>query len=80
MPNGVPLSKIRHAAFDAHLIGIDPDYRQHVSHRPLGRNDGPTLEALKCLNNGAIHLPARVRDRPGRDRLARRFERFKAVA
>ena len=24
VPNGLPLSKIHHAAFDAHLIGIDP--------------------------------------------------------
>jgi putative restriction endonuclease len=24
VPNGIPLSKIHHAAFDAHLIGIDP--------------------------------------------------------
>jgi putative restriction endonuclease len=31
VPNGLPLSKIHHAAFDAHLIGIDPDYRLHVS-------------------------------------------------
>ena len=23
MPNGIPLSKIHHAAFDAHLIGIE---------------------------------------------------------
>jgi putative restriction endonuclease len=30
VPNGIPLSKIHHAAFDAHLIGIDPDYRLHV--------------------------------------------------
>jgi putative restriction endonuclease len=27
VPNGIPLSKIHHAAFDTHLIGIDPDYR-----------------------------------------------------
>jgi putative restriction endonuclease len=26
VPNGIPLSKIHHAAFDAHLIGIDSDY------------------------------------------------------
>jgi putative restriction endonuclease len=26
VPNGIQLSKIHHAAFDAHLIGIDPDY------------------------------------------------------
>jgi putative restriction endonuclease len=35
VPNGIPLSKIHHAAFDAHLIGIDPDYRLHVSERLL---------------------------------------------
>ena len=57
VPNGIPLSKIHHAAFDAHLIGIDPDYRLHVSERLLGRNDGPMLEALKRLNGGTIHLP-----------------------
>ena len=64
VPNGIPLSKIHHAAFDAHLIGIDPDYRLHVSERLLGRNDGPMLEALKRLNDGSIHLPGRVKDRP----------------
>ena len=41
------LSKIHHAAFDAHLIGIDPDYRIHVSDRLLTLHDGPMLEALK---------------------------------
>jgi putative restriction endonuclease len=35
VPNGIPLSKIHHAAFDAHLIGIDPDYRIHVADRLL---------------------------------------------
>jgi putative restriction endonuclease len=80
VPNGIPLSKIHHAAFDAHLIGIDPDYRLHVSKRLLGQSDGPMLEALKRLSGGAIHLPNRVKDRPDRDRLAIRFERFKAVA
>ena len=80
VPNGIPLSKIHHAAFDAHLIGIDPDYRLHVSRRLLGQNDGPMLEALKRLNGGAIHLPNRDKDRPDRDRLALRFERFKAAA
>ena len=80
VPNGIPLSKIHHAAFDAHLIGIDPDYRLHVSERLLGQKDGPMLDALKGLNGGIIHLPGRVKDRPDRDRLALRFERFKAVA
>jgi putative restriction endonuclease len=78
--NGIPLSKIHHAAFDAHLIGIDPDYRLHVSARLLDQNDGPMLEALKKLKGGTIHLPGRAKDHPDRDRLALRFERFKAAA
>jgi putative restriction endonuclease len=80
VPNGVPLTKIHHAAFDADLIGIDPDYRLHVSGRLLALNDGPMLEALKRLNGEPIHLPARVKDRPDRERLALRFERFKTLA
>jgi putative restriction endonuclease len=44
--NGIPLSKIHHAAFDAHLIGIDPDYRLHVSPQLLDQNAGPMLEGL----------------------------------
>jgi putative restriction endonuclease len=80
VPNGIPLSKIHHAAFDAHLIGIDPDYRLHVSERLLIQRDGPMLEALKHLNGGSIHLPSRIKDRPDRDRLAMRFERFNALA
>jgi putative restriction endonuclease len=35
--NGVPLTKIHHAAFDAHLIGIDPSFRIH-GFRQASRN------------------------------------------
>ena len=76
--NGIPLSKIHHAAFDAHLIGIDPDYRLHVAPRLLIQKDGPILEALKRLDGEVIHLPQRIKDYPDRDRLALRFERYKA--
>jgi putative restriction endonuclease len=79
VPNGLPLSKIHHAAFDAHLVGIDPDCRMHVSDRLLGQNDGPMLEALKRLNGGKLLSPARLKDLPDRDRLAMRFERFRAA-
>lgn len=78
--NGLPLSKIHHAAFDAHLIGIDPDYRLHVSDRLLEQHDGPMLDALKRLAGGTIHPPRRAKDYPDRDRLALRFERFKDAA
>jgi putative restriction endonuclease len=80
VPNGIPLSKIHHAAFDAHLIGIDPDFRVHVSDRLLAKRDGPMLEALQGLAGARLHLPARVKDRPDRDRLAIRYEAFKTAA
>ena len=78
--NGIPLSKIHHAAFDAHLIGIDPDFRLHVSKRLLLQHDGPMLEGIKGLNGGLLRLPKRTQDYPDRDRLALRFDRFKAAA
>lgn len=77
--NGIPLSKIHHAAFDKHLIGVDADYRIHVSDRLRLLNDGPTLEALKLIHQATIRLPAREKDKPDRDRLALRFDVFKAA-
>lgn len=77
VPNGLSLSKIHHAAFDAHLIGIDPDYRLHVSDRLLEKEDGPMLQALKQLDGAGLHLPSRSRDSPDRVRLERRFETFR---
>ncbi len=78
--NGIPLSKIHHAAFDAHLIGIDPDFKIHVAERLLVQHDGPLLEALKHLHHGALHLPKRKRDHPDSERLAIRFEQFRLAA
>jgi putative restriction endonuclease len=78
--NGLPLSKTHHAAFDAHLIGIDPDYRVHISERLMCLNDGPILEAMKKLHGAKLREPRRDRDCPDRERLASRFERFRAAA
>jgi putative restriction endonuclease len=76
--NGLPLTKLHHAAFDTHLIGVDPDYRIHVSDRLLEIHDGPFLElGLKRIVGQVIYLPRRDEDRPDRDRLALRFEQFK---
>jgi hypothetical protein len=36
--------------------------------------------ALKRLNGGTVHLPNRTKDLPDRERLALRFERFRAAA
>lgn len=76
IPNGIPLSKIHHAAFDANLIGIDPEYRLHVAARLLEQKDGPLLEALKQLHGKSIYLPKRQKDYPDQERLAIRFTDF----
>jgi putative restriction endonuclease len=78
--NGIPLTKIHHAAFDAHLIGIDADFRVHVSTRLLAQKDGPILQAMQGLHGHLIRLPIRSEDIPDRDRLAHRFEMFRAAA
>lgn len=75
--NGLPLSKIHHAAFDAHLIGVDPDYKIHVSRKLLDQRDGPLLEALKDLNGADLRLPLRKQDYPDRERLAVRFKEYR---
>lgn len=79
--NGLPLTKLHHAAFDANLIGIDQDFRIHVADRLLEIHDGPFLElGLKTINRTSIHLPQRREDWPDRDRLALRFEQYKKAA
>ena len=75
--NGLSLSKIHHAAFDMHLIGVDPDYRVHVSGKLLQQKNGPMLEAMKRLDGERIWLPARKGDRPDRERLESRFAQFR---
>lgn len=79
VPNGLPLSKVHHAAFDANLIGIDPDFRIHVSPRLLDMNDGPMLEqGIKAMAGRSLLPPDRAVDRPDRDRLAERFEAYRS--
>jgi putative restriction endonuclease len=80
IPNGLPLTKLHHAAFDANLIGIDPDFRIHVADRLLEIHDGPFLEiGLKQIAGTRIELPRRAEDRPDRDRLALRFDQFRKL-
>lgn len=80
VPNGLPLSKIHHAAFDANLIGVDPDSRIHISEQLLGQKDGPMLEqGIKAMSGRTILLPVRKQDQPDKSRLAARFELFKAA-
>jgi putative restriction endonuclease len=77
--NGLSLCSIHHRAFDEDLVGVSPDYEVRVHPRLLEDEDGPMLELLKGAHAKAIVLPRSARNRPDRELLARRFERFAAA-
>jgi putative restriction endonuclease len=78
--NGLSLCSIHHRAFDQSLVGVSPDYTVHVSRRLLEDEDGPMLDLLKDSDDSPLHLPVRERDRPDRERLELRFDRFLELA
>lgn len=78
--NGLGLCKIHHSAYDAHIIGIDPDARVHVREDILQEKDGPMLKhGLQEMAGSSLVLPRSVDLRPNRDFLAERFELFRAA-
>lgn len=78
--NGLSLCTIHHRAFDQNLVGVSPDYEVHIATRLLEDDDGPMLDLLKGFHHMKIELPRHLLNRPDRDRLAVRFERFRSVA
>lgn len=78
--NGLSLCSIHHRAFDQDLVGVSPDYSVHVSQRLLDDEDGPMLEVLKAFHETTIELPSRRSWRPDPERLAMKFERFRATS
>lgn len=76
-PNGLALCKIHHAAFDQHMLGINPDYVVHIDRALLEEIDGPMLlHGLQEMHGRALTLPRRAADRPDRDLLAARWDSF----
>ena len=75
--NGICMSALHHVAFDSHLIGVDPDYRVHVSSQLRDKRDGELLEGLKGLHGARLGLPEDRDDWPMRDYLERRFARYR---
>jgi putative restriction endonuclease len=79
--NGLSLCKIHHAAYDTDILGISPDYEVHISRRVLEERDGPMLRhGLQELDRTRIILPVKAGDRPDRERLARRFEKWQKAS
>ncbi len=78
VPNGLAMCKIHHAAYDAGIVGIRPDYRIEVREDVLSEVDGPMLRhGLQDVHGWRLEVPKRVVERPDHDRLAQRYERFR---
>lgn len=78
--NGLGLCKIHHSAYDANILGIDPDARVHIRDDVLTEIDGPMLRhGLQELHGARLVLPRIPNSRPNREFLAERFERFRAL-
>ncbi|MEI9907209.1 MAG: HNH endonuclease [Actinomycetota bacterium] len=75
--NGLSLCKIHHAAYDANIVGIDPNYVVHIRLDILEEVDGPMLQhGIKEMEGRALWVPRRLDERPDTSRLAERFEAF----
>ncbi|MGH9211503.1 MAG: HNH endonuclease [Acidimicrobiales bacterium] len=79
--NGMSMCKIHHAAYDADILGVHPNYRVLIRPDVLVESDGPTLRhALQALHDAALQVPRQRLARPDRDLLAERFERFREAS
>lgn len=77
--NGLALCKIHHSAYDNNLLGIDPNYRVHVDGEVLREVDGPMLRhGIQDMHGIELRVPKKADVRPDPDRLAARFETFRA--
>ncbi|MEX1178410.1 MAG: HNH endonuclease [Nitriliruptor sp.] len=77
--NGLSLCRIHHGAYDQFLLGIDPDLRVEVNGAILGEVDGPMLRhGLQDMHGASIRLPRKRAHHPDRERLAWKYERFRA--
>ena len=80
VPNGIAMCAIHHRAFDAHVLGISPEYQIEVRTDVLEEQDGPTLRhALQGMHGEVITLPTKRVARPDPLLLEERFVRFRAA-
>jgi putative restriction endonuclease len=79
--NGLSLCKIHHAAYDANILGVRPDLVVVVRQDVLREKDGPMLRyGLQAMSGVEISVPALRANRPEREALEERYERFRTAA
>jgi putative restriction endonuclease len=78
VPNGLALCKIHHAAFDRHILGINPDLCVEIRSDILEEVDGPMLKyGLQQMDGSSIELPSNKDLRPRLDLIQLRYAEFK---
>lgn len=79
--NGISLCKFHHAAFDAQILGITPDYAIQIRGDVLKEEDGPMLQhALKELHGTQIVLPRDKNSWPDKEALDIIYRRFRLAS
>ena len=78
VPNGLALCKLHHAAYDRNFLTVTPGYVIEVRRTILEEDDGPMLlHGLKEMHGKEIGVPKERGLWPDRERLEKRWRRFK---
>jgi putative restriction endonuclease len=78
--NGLSMCKIHHAAFDQNILGVRPDGVAEVREDILLEHDGPMLKhGLQEMHGRKLFVPIKIIDRPSKEGLEERYERFRAA-
>ncbi|QIS21784.1 hypothetical protein [Nocardia terpenica] len=65
---------------NVNYLGISPDYQILINKDLLADEDGPMLKhGLQEMHGRRLSVPSARGERPSRDRLAERFDEFKAA-
>ncbi len=75
--NGLSLCKLHHAAYDAFMIGVTPDYIIQIREDILEEEDGPILQhGLKGLHETKLLLPTSRKQWPKQEALEWKYSKF----
>ncbi|MEW5983125.1 MAG: HNH endonuclease [Acidobacteriota bacterium] len=81
VPNGLALCKLHHAAFDADILGISPDYEVEIRFDVLEETDGPMLRhGLQGFHHRSLWTPRSPRLKPKREFLEERYAQFRKAS
>lgn len=80
--NGMAMCKIHHAAFDANILGVRPDFVVEIREDLLHEHDGPMLRhgLQQRHKQRLLTIPRRREDLPATNFLEQRYERFRAAS